>query len=539
MKASHYPVSREGRAHEEPDLRYPYAEIQHGRRAGVLLPIFSLPSRGGIGTLGREAFRFIDFLAEAGFSCWQILPIGPTGYGDSPYQSLSSCAGNPYFIDPEILFDEGLVTEDELHQLVREGDLPERRRRVDYALLWETRPALLKRAWARFDNGCTGKRYSREDFAAFCQSEAEWLLPYAAFAASKEQYGHASVESWPLPRRRFDSPEVQRFCREQEASLLPHMFSQYLFFEQWEALHQYAGLRGIDIIGDLPIYAASDSCERFLYPESLMLDEEGLPTLIGGCPPDDFSQGQVWGNPLYDWDHEEACGFPLTLSRFTRQFKLFDQLRVDHFKGLDACWAIPFKSGLAKDGRWLKVPGEALLSRLFELCPKAVIAAEDLGYKTPSVAALRERFSLPGMKVIQCGLSPYGNSEKLPHNTAEHCFYYFGTHDNLPVKGWLAEAAAEERRFAVRYFGLSEAEGFDRGLLRGLWSSRAQTVIAQAQDLLGTGSESRMNDPGCPGAWQWRVSGEGSCAFTPALAAEFYELSKRYARLPEKAENSQ
>ena len=468
------------------------------RSCGILLPISSLPSPYGIGTLGRDAYEFVDFLAEAGQSWWQILPAGPTSYGDSPYQSFSTYAGNPYFVDPDILREDGLLTAEEIGAMDWGSD-PER---VDYEKIYNSRFALLQKAVER------GWDRDREQVEAFVEQNRGWLPDYALFMALKRHFGMKPWTLWPQEDIRLHKTEaVERYRAELEEDVRLFTYIQYHFFLQWNKLRDYAHGKGIGIIGDMPIYVAMDSADVWADPGSFQLDEENMPVEVAGVPPDYFSEeGQLWGNPLYNWEAMKADGYGWWIRRVDGAAKLYDVLRIDHFRGFESYWAVPAGETTAKNGRWVKGPGMDLVGVLTGWFPNVQFVAEDLGILTPSVRQLLKQSGLPGMKVLEFAFDPETLSDYLPHKYDANCVCYAGTHDNTTLAAWCDEADPEEVGMAKEYLGLNEEEGLHWGILRGGLSSSAVLFIAQMQDYLELGADSRMNTPGVLGGnWQWRM----------------------------------
>ena len=468
------------------------------RSSGVLLPIFSLPSPHGVGTLGQAAYDFIDFLLDANQSYWQILPVGPTTYGDSPYQSYSTFAGNPYFIDLDLLVRDGLLKPSELEGI----DWGESEQYVDYGKLYENRFPLLRKAFAR------GREQLAEDFAAFRAENERWLSDYALFMAAKDHFGGLPWTEWPEKELRLHQPEAVRRWRETlKEDVEYYSFLQFLFFRQWDALHAYAKERGIGIIGDLPIYVAMDSADTWASPESFQLDDQNVPTAVSGVPPDYFSEdGQLWGTPLYRWDAMRADGYGWWIRRVEGAAKLYDVLRIDHFRGFEAFWSVPYGEKTAKNGKWVQGPGMDLVGRLTGWFHDVQFIAEALGFITPSLQALLTESGLPGMKVLEFAFDSREPSNYLPHTYSPNCVCYTGTHDNTPVAAWRDEADADDVAFADEYLGLNDAEGRNIGMIRGGMSSVAVLFVAQLQDWLNTGAESRINTPGVLGEnWKWRL----------------------------------
>ena len=478
------------------------------------MPISSLPSPHGIGTLGAEARKFVDFLAAAGQSWWQILPVSPTSYGDSPYQSFSAYAGNPYFIDLDLLCEEGLLTAEEVNA-VNWGADPAR---VDYSAIYNGRLPLLHLAMER------GWERDTDKVKAFSAKNSAWLPDYALFMALKRHFGMKSWTEWPDEYIRLRRPEaVQRYQKELADDIRLFTYIQYLFFRQWEALRAYAHEKGIGIIGDLPIYVAMDSADVWADPRAFQLDERNVPAEVAGVPPDYFTaDGQLWGNPLYDWDAMKADGYSWWIRRIAGASRLYDILRIDHFRGLESYWAVPYGETTAKIGRWVKGPGMDLIGVLTEKFPNIHFIAEDLGYLTPEVRLLLADSGLPGMKILQFAFDSRETANYLPHTYPRNCVCYAGTHDNSTLMGWKNDAAPSDIAAAREYLGLNEEEGFHWGILRGGQSSVADLFVAQMQDYLGLGAEARMNTPGILGGnWQWRM-----------LPGQITEgLTKRIARM--------
>ena len=485
------------------------------RSSGILLPISALPSPWGIGTLGRAAYEFIDFLAEAGQSWWQILPAGPTSYGDSPYQSFSTFAGNPYFVDLEQLREEGLLTQEELEEQFWGADP----RYVDYGAIYQARFAVLEKAARR------GLVRDQAAFEVFVESCRDWLPDYALFMALKRHYGMKSWTEWPDEDVRLHRPEAVEACRQQlRADVELFEYIQFLFFRQWDALRDYAHKKGIGIIGDLPIYVALDSADVWAGPEYFQLDKDNRPTEVAGVPPDYFSEdGQLWGNPLYRWDKMKEEGYGWWIRRVGGAARLFDVVRIDHFRGFESYWAVPAGEKTARAGRWVKGPGIELVRVLTSWFSKTEFIAEDLGFLTPEVHRLLEESGLPGMKVLEFAFDCREPGQYLPHTYPVNCICYVGTHDNAPVMGWREEAAPEDLAFAAEYLGLHKEEGLNWGLIRGGMTSVAELFVAQLQDYLGFGNESRINTPGVPsGNWRWRVLPED---LTDELAQKIARLT--------------
>ena len=488
------------------------------------MPISSLPSPYGIGTLGAEARKFADFLAAGGQSCWQLLPVGPTSYGDSPYQSFSSFAGNPYFIDLDALAEEGLLEREEFEGLAW-GDDPAS---VDYGLLYTTRYPVLHRACDRL------LAQDRPDFAAFCREQQDWLEDYALFMALKGRHGGVSWLQWP-EELRLRQPAALEAARQELAGEVEFWKGvQYLFFSQWRAWKGYVNGLGLSILGDLPIYVALDSADVWANRAQFQLDEKGLPTEVAGCPPDAFTaDGQLWGNPLFDWERMKEEGYAWWLRRIAFQFELYDTLRIDHFRGFDSYYAIPYGDKNARNGRWKPGPGIAFFKAVNKALGKKDIIAEDLGFLTPSVRKLLKDSGYPGMKILEFAFDNRdADSDYLPHHCPAHCVVYAGTHDNDTILGWMASAPRRSVSFAKAYLRLSKREGYHWGMMRAAWATPAELAVMQFQDLLGLGSEARMNTPSTLGSnWKWRTL---PGTFDEKLARRLYREMRVYQRLPKK-----
>lgn len=493
------------------------------RKAGILMPIFSLPSPYGIGTLGAAAREFINFLARSGQSCWQILPIGPTSFGDSPYQSFSTFAGNPYFIDLDELVAQGLLEPEEYRNLSWGKDPSA----VDYELLFSARYPVLRLACTRL----LAKSDPKLD--QFCRDHTHWLEDYALFMTLKTVHGGAAWLDWPEGERLRREAELERVRTELSEEITFWKVVQYLFFKQWNALKQYANRNGISILGDLPIYVAADSTDAWANPDQFQLDQTGRPTEVAGCPPDCFcADGQLWGNPLFRWDRMEEDGYQWWLRRIAFQFQIYDTLRIDHFRAFDAYYAIPYGDPTARNGRWCAGPGIQFFRAVNKALGRKDIIAEDLGFLTPSVHKLRTDAGYPGMKVLEFAFGRMEeDSDYLPHHYSPHCVVYAGTHDNDTIQGWMASAPPKETAFAKKYLRLTKREGYHWGMMRSAWASPADLAVMQMQDILGLGSEARINIPSTLGAnWTWRML-PGRCTLN--LAKRLHREMKVYQRLPQ------
>ncbi len=489
------------------------------RTAGILMPVSSLPSFYGIGSLGKEAYRFVDFLQKAGQHYWQILPIGPTGYGDSPYQSFSAFAANPYFIDLDALVGKGLLTHAEINAV----DFGNNASCVPYETLFHHRFPLLEKAAARFET-------ADDAFANFCASNADWLDDYALFMALKAENGMAAFTKWPAPLR-LRVPEALGAARTRLASKIKFWkIVQFLFYEQWTLLKNYANAHNVAFIGDIPIYVSPDSSDLWANPSLFQVDADGQPVEVAGCPPDAFSaDGQLWGNPLYAWDAHKATDYAWWCRRLKHAGSVYDVVRIDHFRGFESYYAIPATDETAAGGRWRKGPDMDFIEALHKKLPEVRIIAEDLGFLTPEVHDLLSASGFPGMKVLQFAFDSREESDYLPHNYVRNSVVYTGTHDNTTTADWEFSAPAEDVAFAKKYLDFQNGENFTRKCIRAAFSSVADTAIIPLQDWLTLGKEARMNTPSTLGNnWQWRVDG---ALVTDALAAEIYQLTHLYGRI--------
>jgi len=495
--------------------------MRFARAAGILLHPTSLPGPNGIGDLGPQAYHWMDFLAAAGCAWWQVLPLGPTGYGDSPYQCFSAFAGNLYLVSPEVLLNEGLLTSVDL------ADRPSfPADRVDYGTVIPWKLALLDRAFAHFQSSATLELV--QEFAAFQAAQIKWLPDFVLFMALKEAYGGVSWEDWPLLLRQRDAQAMHQARQVHAEALRRHAFRQFLFFRQWTALRAYAAKQGIRIIGDIPIFVAYDSADVWAHPELFYLDDKGIPTVVAGVPPDYFSPtGQLWGNPLYRWAAHTATGYAWWVERLRALLNLVDVGRLDHFRGFAGYWEVPASSPTAETGRWVPGPGADFFCTLRQALGDLPIIAEDLGVITPDVVALRDEFGLPGMRVLQFAFSGDPHDPFLPHNYPANCVVYTGTHDNDTTRSWYETAPDKERDFCRRYL-TSKGRTIAWDMIRAAWASVANLALAPMQDLLSLGKKARMNFPSREaGNWGWRMSGE---ALNESLRARLAELNFLYGR---------
>ncbi len=493
------------------------------RSAGLLLHPTSLPGRYGIGSLGEAALRWVDFLQAAGQRLWQVMPLGPTGYGDSPYQCFSAFAGNPLLIDLETLVAEGLLDEG---ALAKAPTFPEEH--VDYGAVIPFKLGVLREAYEHFGRAASAEQ--RRAFAAFCEAERGWLDDYALFMALKEAHGGRAWNEWDAPLRRRDAAALQKAAQGYARLVERHKFWQWCFFEQWLALKRYANAHGIRIVGDIPIFIAFDSADAWANPELYHFDEDGNPTVVAGVPPDYFSAtGQRWGNPLYRWEVMAERGFDWWIARFKAALTLHDLVRIDHFRAFEAYWEIPAQEPTAASGRWVKGPGQAFFDALKGALGELPIIAEDLGLITPEVEALRDANDLPGMKVLQFAFGEDATHPYLPHNYPRNCVVYTGTHDNDTTRGWFERASERERDFVRRYLARGD-EKIALELVRLACASVADFCIVPVQDVLDLGSEARMNTPGSAhGNWSWRLR---AAQLEPWVAPWLKELATLYGRLP-------
>ena len=492
------------------------------RSSGILLSVSSLPSPYGIGTLGKAAYEFVDFLSEAGQSWWQMLPVGHTSYGDSPYQCFSAYAGNPYFVDLDMLCQDGLLKPAEVQGI----DWGKDRTKVDYEKVYQERFQVLEIATQR------GWFRDSAKVEAFVEANWNWLPDYALFMAVKKHFGMKAWTEWEDEDIRLRKPEaVEHYRTKLQRDIRLYTYIQFLFFQQWEKLRSYAHEKKIGIIGDMPIYVAMDSADVWADPASFQLDEKNMPVEISGVPPDSFSaDGQLWGNPLYNWDAMKEDGYGWWIRRIEGASHLYDVLRIDHFRGLESYWSVPYGAVTAKDGRWVKGPGMGLVGVLTSWFPNIRFIAEDLGYLTPEVKQLLADSGMPGMKVLEFAFDSREPSNYLPHTYTSHCVCYPGTHDNATLMEWKEDANPQDIQMARQYLGLNEEEGFHWGILRGGMSSVADLFVAQMQDYLGLGKESRMNTPGILGGnWQWRMEPDH---ITPELTQKIADMTKLYGREP-------
>lgn len=480
--------------------------------------ISSLPSNYGIGTLGKEAYRFADFLKASKQAYWQILPVGQTSYGDSPYQALSAYAGNPYFIDLDALCAEGLLEENEYKEI----DWGTDPYNVNYEKIFDSRFKVLRLAFER------SKEKDDEDFKRFTKENSHWLKDYSLYMALKNYFDLKAWTEWDEDIRLREPAAIKKYSKLLSDDIEFYNYIQYLFFSQWNKLKKYVNSLGISIIGDMPIYVALDSADTWSNPKVFWLDKENKPVCVAGCPPDEFAKtGQLWGNPLYNWDYLKNTGYKWWIDRLKDSQKIYDVLRIDHFRGFDEYYAVPAENDTAIDGEWLKGPGMDFFEVVNKKISDIEIIAEDLGFLTDTVVKLLKDTGYPGMKILEFAFSDKDN-EFLPHNYTKNSVVYTGTHDNDTVMGWFRSAKGKEKKFAKSYACLSKKEGYNWGLIRLAYASVSNLAIIPMQDFLGLDSDSRMNIPSTIGGnWQFRID---PAALTPRLSKKIGKLTKRYGR---------
>ena len=495
------------------------------RKAGILLPISSLPSRYGIGCFDEAAYKFVDWLQTAGQHYWQILPLVPTSYGDSPYQSFSTFAGNPYFISLDKLVEAGLLTEKEIKAV----DMGKKADDIDYAKLYKGRYKLLRKAYEK------SRISENRDFQQYLADNGWWLEDYALFMALKDRFEGKCWNEWPEDIRLRWGYSVDYYRKELYFDIEFQMFMQYLFARQWQALKAYANSKGVEIIGDIPIYVAMDSADTWSHPELFQLNDKCEPLAVAGCPPDGFSAtGQLWGNPLYNWDYHRSTSFDWWMSRLWYAFNMYDVLRIDHFRGFDEYYSIPYGAKDAVNGHWEKGPGIDLFNCMKYCLGDRRVIAEDLGFMTDSVRQLVRDSGFPNMKVLEFAFDARDTgaaADYLPHNYNSNCVVYTGTHDNETLQGWFKSISPVEIEMVRDYLYAPKTplQELHKPMINTAMASVAATCIIPLQDYLGLDNSARTNKPSTVGQnWRWRVDAK---ALTPELAAEIYKSVKTYGRL--------
>lgn len=493
------------------------------RQSGVLMHISSLPGKYGIGSFGQSAYDFVDFLVRTKQRYWQILPLGTTSYGDSPYQSFSAFAGNTYFIDFDILIEEGLLNEAD----VKGADFGDDPRKVDYAKIFDARRPIMEKAVARFL-----KADDLSDYESFVEQNAAWLEVFAEYMAIKEHFDNLAWTEWPDEAiRRREAASLASYREKLADKLTYHRVTQYLFFKQWLRLKAYANEHHIEIVGDMPIYVAADSADVWAQPHFFKTDAVGKPTCVAGCPPDEFSEtGQLWGNPIYDWEAMDKDGYAWWIERLRESFKIYDIVRIDHFRGFESYWEVPAGSETSASGKWVKGPDYKLFAAVKEALGDLNIIAEDLGFMTDEVIELRERTGFPGMKILQFAFNPDDESIDSPHLAPNNSVMYTGTHDNNTVLGWYKDEIDDAtRQYMAQYTNRKEYETVPHAMLRTIFASVSFMAIATMQDLLELDSVARMNYPSTIGGnWTWRMTAE---ELNPIVEGELYSLTKTYRRM--------
>ena len=492
--------------------------MEFKRASGVLMHIASLPSENGIGTLGSKAYEFVDFLAQTGQTYWQILPICPTSYGDSPYQSFSTFAGNPYFIDLDVLCYEGFLCWED-YKYYEWSQSPDK---IDYAAVYYYRNKVFESLYKNF---C---KKVPQDFEKFVKENAYWLDDYALFMAVKDSFSGVQYTLWDEGIRKRDKKAVKEYTEKCKDKINYYKMLQYFFFKQWYKLKKYANQKGIKIIGDLPIYVAGDSADVWSNPKCFKLDQNLNPIEVAGCPPDAFSDdGQLWGNPVYDWKYMKSTDYDWWIKRLQASFKIYDIVRIDHFRAFEAFYCIPYGSKNAKNGKWRKGPDVTFWNFVKKKLGDVPVIAEDLGFLTEKVYKMLEKSGFPGMKVLQFAFDSREENNYLPHNYTKNSVVYTGTHDNDTINGWLNSVDKEDLKFARKYLH-TQKENIREEIMIAAMSSVSNTCILTMQDLLGLGSEGRMNTPSTLGGnWQWRVK-DGY--LTEKIKQQLFELTKIYAR---------
>ena len=490
------------------------------RKSGILMHISSLPSNYGIGKMGKSAYDFVDFLVSAGVKCWQILPLSPTSYGDSPYQSFSVYAGNPYFIDFETLKREGLIKKSDYEDIKwQDND-----HQVNYSIIYNNCFKVLRQAYKTY------KRDISKRYKTFVEKNSSWLDDYALFMALKFKNNGKPWYEWDKKLAMRDSNALKKASEELEKETEFFKFIQYKFFRQWSNLKKYANDKGVEIIGDMPIYVSYDSVEAWVSPELFQFDKHKKPKDVAGCPPDDFAvTGQLWGNPLYDWEYHKKTGYKWWIDRLQFSASIYDIVRIDHFRGFESYYAVPYGDETAENGEWRKGPGAELFKAAEKALGKLNIIAEDLGFITEDVYKMLADVGYPGMKILQFAFGEDSANEHLPHNfTSSNCIAYTGTHDNETLKGWVSSQSSDTLKYCMAYLGVKKKKDIPKNIIKQTWASVAQTAIAQMQDFLNSDASARMNTPSTLGNnWQFRTSEDD---FTDKLAKRILKLNKMYNR---------
>ena len=493
------------------------------RSSGILFHPTSLPGKYGIGTLGKEAYAFIDFLKKSRQKLWQIFPLGPTGYGDSPYQSFSSFAGNPYLIDFDLLIEAHLLSEEDLRDVFF-GDNEEY---IDYGAIYNQKYPLLRKAYENFKS--SDNHEMRENLEHFKRENASWLNDYSLYISLKNHFNGLPWNEWAHDIKNREHGAMEHYKNELADDIEYHNFIQFLFFKQWGDVKRYANENGIKIIGDIPIFVAADSSDAWANPEIFLFDEERKPVKVAGVPPDYFSAtGQLWGNPLYNWQKLKETNYSWWVERVRANLSTCDIIRIDHFRGFEAYWAVPYGDDTAINGQWEPGPGIDLFNAIKSQLGELPIIAEDLGLMTQGVIDLREATGFPGMKILGFAFDSGEENDYLPHTYTKNCVVYTGTHDNDTLIGWFQKAKEEDRQFARDYLNSRSDDEIHWDAIRGAWSSVASMAISPVQDFLGLGSEARINTPGiAAGNWQWRLR---HGVLTDELAERIAKLTRVYSR---------
>ena len=493
------------------------------RSSGILLHPTSLPGKYGIGSLGKEAYKFVDFLKKSNQKLWQIFPLGPTGYGDSPYQCFSSFAGNPYLIDFDLLIEQNLLTEEDLKDVNFGGN----EEYIDYGAIYNQKYPLLRKAYENFK--ANGNKELKEKLETFKTENSSWLDDYSLYISLKNHFNGLPWNEWEDDIRTRKEAAINKYKAELANEIEYHNFIQFLFFTQWNNVKKYANDNGIKIIGDIPIFVAVDSSDAWANPEIFLFDPELKPVKVAGVPPDYFSAtGQLWGNPLYDWDKLKELNYKWWVDRVKANLSTCDIIRIDHFRGFDEYWAVPYGDKTAENGIWCPGPRTDLFNAIKNELGELPIIAEDLGTMTQGVIDLREATGFPGMKILGFAFDSKEENDYLPHTYTKNCVVYTGTHDNDTLIGWFTKANEDDKQFARNYLNSRSDNEIHWDAIRGAWSSVASMAIAPIQDFLGLGSEARINTPGvAAGNWQWRLK-DG--VLTDELAERIAKLTKVYSR---------